>query len=75
MTTEYAVSIWQRQKEEFMHDVYRTSSCIDLREVWRTKNLVGYGLIFHDDQDLLFFKLKYPQIKKSNTGWWVTQNA
>jgi hypothetical protein len=69
MTTEYAISIWQRQKEEFMHDVYRTSSCIDLREVWRTENLVGYGLIFHDDQDLLFFKLKYPQIKKSNIGW------
>jgi hypothetical protein len=75
MTTEYTISIWQHQKEEFMHDVYQRGSDIDLREVWRTKNLIGYGLIFHDDQDLLFFKLKYPQIKKSNNGWRITQNA
>ena len=77
MITEYLLSIWQSDKEEFMQDVFRHGSSIDLREVYRTKNLIGYVLTFHDDQDLVFFKLKYPQMKipESSNGWWITQNA
>ena len=75
--TEYLLSIWQRDKEEFMQDVFRPGSSIVVREVLQTENLIGYVLTFHDDQDLLFFKLKYPQMKipGSNSRRWVTQNA
>lgn len=73
---KYTLSIWQHEKEEFIQDVYRPGADIDLREAWRTKNLIGYNLIFPDDQDLLFFKLKYPRMKVLvQYAMWATQNV
>ena len=74
---EYTMSIWKHDSKEFMQDVGQHGSNIVVREVWRTKNLTGYSLIFNDDQDLVFFKLKYPKLKSlvQVDGFWRLQNA